>query len=106
MIWYDFRNSMNYILTGIAQNFLQYTCYMAAFDVPMPLILKLDLDMIKMSHHTKNEISMLRHSKVIARTDRQTHTYRDTQTHSQKHKHTDGMETLPSQAVIIRNIKY
>ena len=26
---------------------------------PMTLILKPDLDMIKMSHHTKNEVSML-----------------------------------------------
>ena len=33
---------------------------------PMTLILKLDLDMVKMYLHTKNEVSMLRHSKVIA----------------------------------------
>ena len=44
----------------------------------MTLILKLDLDMVKMYHYTKNEASMSRHSKVIARTDTQTdtHTYR------------------------------
>ena len=40
----------------------------------MMLVLKLDLDMVKMYHNTKNEASMSRHSKVIARTDRQTHT--------------------------------
>ena len=39
----------------------------------MTLILKFDLDMVKMYLHTKNEVSMLRGSKVIARTDRQTH---------------------------------
>ena len=39
----------------------------------MTLVLKLDLDMVKISHHTKNEVSMSRHSKVIAQTDRQTH---------------------------------
>ena len=39
----------------------------------MTLVLKSDLDMVKMYHHTKNEVSMSRHSKVIARTDRQTH---------------------------------
>ena len=33
---------------------------------PMTLILKLDLDIIKMYWHTKNEVSMLRGSKVIA----------------------------------------
>ena len=32
----------------------------------MTLILKLDLDMVKMYLHTKNEVSMLRDSKVIA----------------------------------------
>ena len=39
----------------------------------MTLLLKLDLDMVKMYHHTKNEVSMSKHSKVIACTDRQTH---------------------------------
>ena len=46
----------------------------------MILVLKFDLDMVKMYHHTKNEVSMSRHSKVIAQTD----------------KHTDSMKTLPS----------
>ena len=39
----------------------------------MTLVLKLDLYMVKMQHHTKNEVSMSTHSKVIAQTDRQTH---------------------------------
>ena len=55
---------------------------------PMNLILKLDLDIIKMSHHTKNEVSILRHLKVISHTDTQTDRQTDT--------HTDGMKTLPS----------
>ena len=46
---------------------------------PMTLVLKLDLDMVKMSHYTKNEVSMSGHSKVIACTDTQT----DRQTHRQ-----------------------
>ena len=46
----------------------------------MTLVLKLDLDIIvKMYHHTKNEVSMPTGSKVIAQTDR----------------HTDMMKTLP-----------
>ena len=39
----------------------------------MTLILELALAIVKMSHHTKNEVFMSRHSKVIARKDRQTH---------------------------------
>ena len=50
---------------------------------PMTLILKFDLDMVKMSHHTKNEVSMSRHLKVIAQTDRQTHRHTDRKTHRQ-----------------------
>ena len=46
---------------------------------PMTLVLKLDLDMVKMSYHTKNEVSMSRHSKVIACTDTQTDTDRHRQ---------------------------
>ena len=38
----------------------------------MTLILKLDLDMVKMYLHTKNEVSMSRGLKVIAWTDRNT----------------------------------
>ena len=50
----------------------------------MTLILKLNLDMVKMYHHTKNKVSMSRHSKFIARTDTHTHTDKHTD------KHTDG----------------
>ena len=41
----------------------------------MTLVLKLDLDMVKIICHTKNEVSMSKHSKVIAdrQTGRQTH---------------------------------
>ena len=39
----------------------------------MTLALTHDLDMVKMYYHTKNEVSMSRHSKVIAQMDRQTH---------------------------------
>ena len=49
----------------------------------MTLILKFDLDMVKMYHHTKNEVSMSRHSKVIAQTDTQTDTHTDRHTHRQ-----------------------
>ena len=38
----------------------------------MTLVLKPNLDIVKMYHHTKNEVSMSRHSKVIAQMDRQT----------------------------------
>ena len=48
------------------------------------LVLKLNLDMVKMYHYTKNEDSISRHSKVVACTDTQTDT------------HTDRMKTLPS----------
>ena len=54
---------------------------------PMTLILKLDLDMVKMYHHTKNEVCMSPHSKVIA----QTHT--DTYTNTHTHRH--DKKTLP-----------
>ena len=46
----------------------------------MTLILKLDLDMVKMYLHTKNEVSMLRGSKVIACTNRNTDRQTDRQT--------------------------
>ena len=46
----------------------------------MTLILKLNLDMVKTSHHTKNEVSMPRHSKVIAQTDTQMDRQTGTQT--------------------------
>ena len=47
----------------------------------MTLVLKLDLDIVKMYHHTKNEVSMSTPSKVIAQTDTQT----DTDTHTHRH---------------------
>ena len=37
----------------------------------MTLVLKLDLDIVKMYHHAKNEVSTSRYSKVIAQTDAQ-----------------------------------
>ena len=40
------------------------------------LILKINLDMVKIYYHTENEVSRLTHSKVIAQTD--THTITDT----------------------------
>ena len=53
----------------------------------MTLILKLDLNMVKMYLHAKIEVSMSRGSKVIActdrNTDRQTHRQTDTQTNTQ-----------------------
>ena len=59
----------------------------------MTLILKLDLDMVKMYLHTKNEVSMSRGSKVIALTDRNT----DTQTHRHTDRH-DRKHYLPTYA--------
>ena len=38
----------------------------------MTLILRVDLDIVKMYHHTKNEVSMSTGSKVIAQTDKHT----------------------------------
>ena len=49
----------------------------------MTSILKLDLDMVKMYHHTKNEVSMSTGSKVIAQTDTQTDIQTDRQTHNE-----------------------
>ena len=46
----------------------------------MTLILKIYLDMVKMSHHTKHEVSMSRHLKVAAQTHTHTHTQIDRQT--------------------------
>ena len=56
----------------------------------MTLALKLDLDMVKMSHYSKNEDSMSRHSKVIACTDRQTDRQTDRKTHTHTHTHAGG----------------
>ena len=46
----------------------------------MTLILKLDLDMVKMYLHTENDIPSFNGSKIIAWTDRQTDKQTDTQT--------------------------
>ena len=60
---------------------------------PITLVLELDLNMVKMLHHTKNEVSMSKHTKVIAQTDRQT----EGQTGTHRHKgHTDTVKTLTS----------
>ena len=59
----------------------------------MTLVLKIDLDMVKILYHTKNEVSMSKHSKVIAQTDRHT----DRQTHRQY----ENITFTHTQAVII-----
>ena len=46
----------------------------------MSSILKLDLDIVEMYHHTKNEVSMSTALKVIAQTEKHTHTHTHTQT--------------------------
>ena len=54
----------------------------------MTLILKLDLHMVKMYLHTKNEVSMSRVQKLwLEQTETQTDRYTDTQTdrHDQEH---------------------
>ena len=38
----------------------------------MTLVLKFDLDVVKMYLHSKNEVSISRHSKVVDQMDRQT----------------------------------
>ena len=43
----------------------------------MTLILKLDIDMVKMYHHTKTVVSMSTGSKVIAQTDTHTHRHNE-----------------------------
>ena len=57
----------------------------------MTLILKLDLDMVKMYYHTKNEVSMSTHSKVIAKTDTHTHTQTDRWTDRHTHRHDESI---------------
>ena len=56
----------------------------------MTLIFKLDLDIVKMYYHTKNEVSMSTGSKVIAQTDSHTHT------------HTHTTKTLPLPHTILK----
>ena len=63
----------------------------------MALILKLDLDMVKMQDHIKNEVSMSTQSIVISQTG--------TQTDGQTHRYTDMTKTLPlpqRQKVVIK----
>ena len=55
----------------------------------MTLILKLDLDMVKMYLYAKNELPSCSGSKVIARTDTQTDRWTDRQTERQTHRQTD-----------------
>ena len=38
----------------------------------MILVLILELDLVKMSHHTKNEVYKSKHANVVVRTDTQT----------------------------------
>ena len=52
----------------------------------MNLVLTPVLDMVKMYDHTKNEVSMLRHSKVRARTDTQTGRPTDTHTFHDRYR--------------------
>ena len=47
---------------------------------PMAFVLELDLDMVKMYHHTKNEVSVPTATKVITHTH--THTTHTTHTHT------------------------
>ena len=70
----------------------------------MTLILKLDLDMVKMYLHTKNEVSMSRGSKIIAQTDRNMD--RQTETDRQIDRQIDMTEniTYPHTQVVIREI--
>ena len=63
--------------------------------IKITLILKLDLDMIKIYLHAKNEVSMSRGSKVIARTDRNTGTQRDRHTDTGRHTYITENITYP-----------
>ena len=54
----------------------------------MTLILKLDLHMVKMYLHTKNEVSMSRVQKLwLEQTETQTDRHTDTQTDRQDQEH-------------------
>ena len=66
----------------------------------MTLILKLDLDMVKMYHHTKNEACMSRNSKVIAQTD--TQTGRQTHTQTDRHRQYENITFPHTRAVITK----
>ena len=64
----------------------------------MTLIFVLDLDMVKMYHHTKNEVSVSTASKVIAWTDRHRHT--DTHTDVCTHTHTHRCTHIYTQTLL------
>ena len=55
----------------------------------MTLILKLDLDMVRMYLHTKSEVSMSSGLKVIICTDGHTDRHTETQTDRHIDRHTD-----------------
>ena len=57
----------------------------------MTLILIFDLDMVNMYHHTKNEVSMSTGSKVVARIDRQIHTHKQIDTHTETHRQDENI---------------
>ena len=57
----------------------------------MTFILKPDLDIVKMYHHTKNEVSMSPGSKVIAQADTHTDTQTDGQTDTHTHRHDENI---------------
>ena len=73
-----------------------------SFDLdPMTLVLKLDLDMVKMYLHTKNEVPSYSGSKVYSlnrqtdrQTDIQTHTHTDRQTYADGKHFAMNLETL------------
>ena len=68
---------------NLESNSLKSTFYQRDPNLdPMILTLKFYIDVVKMSNHTKNEVSLSGHSKVIARPDKQTNT--------------DSVKTLPS----------
>ena len=67
----------------------------------MTLILKLGLDMVKMYLHTKNEVSMLSGSKVIAWTDRNTDRQTDRQTDMTKNITYPHMRVVKSKQEMI-----
>ena len=69
----------------------------------MTLILKLDLDMINVYLHTKNEVSLSSGSKVIALTDRNTQTDRQTDTQTDRQTHMTENITYPHTRVVITN---
>ena len=61
---------------------------------PMTLVLKRDLDLVKMYLHTKNEVPSYSGSKVMAWTDKHTDRKTDRQTHTHIHTQTQ-VKLLP-----------